>query len=137
MHLTLLLPTILTHTLDYFWDESGQELYLLWITHLTLTLQSSYSRSLSIIMPSLFSAWMLPASPQTCAAKHHNVTCNFALYSNASNLQEHQKLAPAVEFTGNAVCYCDNKYVWGIRRLTTHRLSVPLWPAVLWSFFYL
>lgn len=61
-------------------------------------------------MPSLFAAWMLPASPQTCAAKQYSVTCDFALYSNASNLQEQQKLAPAFEFTGNAVCYCDHTY---------------------------
>lgn len=48
-------------------------------------------------------AWHIPHSPKQCANLNHTVSCNFGLYSNATNLSENEKLAPNPDLTGNLV----------------------------------
>ena len=47
--------------------------------------------------------WHIPRSPARCANLGHPVACNFARYSNATNLAEDEKLAPNSDITGSLI----------------------------------
>lgn len=49
--------------------------------------------------------WSLPISALSCQKQNYNVSCNFALYTNATNLTDAQKLPPNNDITGPGVCY--------------------------------
>ncbi|PYI19552.1 hypothetical protein BO99DRAFT_458708 [Aspergillus violaceofuscus CBS 115571] len=44
--------------------------------------------------------WNIPSSQSSCQAQGYNVTCNFALYTNATDLTTAQKLSPNTSITG-------------------------------------
>ncbi|PSS28212.1 hypothetical protein M430DRAFT_24567 [Amorphotheca resinae ATCC 22711] len=51
------------------------------------------------------SHWQIPTSPSKCRNINQTVTCNFALYGNATNLSPDQKILPNNDITDKTVPY--------------------------------